>query len=53
MRFDVKMILEVDEEDNLLPVAPEMYEEVLAETIQDLIYDVDGAIVLKIEVKRR
>jgi hypothetical protein len=53
MRFDIKMILEVDEEDNLLPISEEMYEDAIAETIQDLIYDIDSAKLLKIEVKRR
>ena len=53
MRFDVKMILEVDEEDNLLPVSKEMYEDAIDETIRDLIYDIDGATILKIEVRKR
>jgi hypothetical protein len=53
MRFDVKLILEVDEEDNLLPISEEMYEDAIAETIEDLIYDIDGAKLRKIEVKRR
>lgn len=53
MRFDVKMILEVDEEDNILPISEEMYEDAIEETVRDLIYDIDGATILKIEVKRR
>jgi hypothetical protein len=53
MRFDVKLILEVDEEDNLLPISEEMYEDAIAETITDLIYDIDGAKLRKIEVKRK
>jgi hypothetical protein len=53
MRFDVKMILEVDEEDNLLPISEEMYEDAIEETVRDLIYDIDGATILKIEVKKR
>jgi hypothetical protein len=53
MRFDVKMILEVDEEDNLLPISEEMYEDAIAETVEDLIYDIDGAKLLKIEVRKR
>jgi len=53
MRFDVKMILEIDEEDNLLPISEEMYEDAIEETIRDLIYDIDGATILKIEVRKR
>jgi len=47
------MILEVDEEDNLLPISEEMYEDAIEETVRDLIYDIDGATIMKIEVKRR
>ena len=53
MRFDIKLILEVDEEDNLLPISEEMYEDAIAETVEDLIYDVDGAKLIKIEVRKR
>ena len=53
MRFDVKMILEVDEDDNLLPVSEEMYEDAIEETVRDLIYDIDGATIMKIEVRKR
>lgn len=53
MRFDVKMILEIDEEDNLLPISEEMYEDAIEETVRDLIYDIDGATILKIEVRKR
>jgi hypothetical protein len=53
VRFDIKMILEVDEEDNLLPISEEMYEDAIAETVEDLIYDIDGAKLLKIEVRKR
>jgi hypothetical protein len=52
-RFDVKMILEVDEEDNLLPVIPEMYEDAITDLIRDMIYDIDAAKLLKIEVRQR
>ncbi len=53
MNFDVKMILAIDEEDNILPIAEEMYEEVVSELIQDIIYDIDGAQVKHIEVKQK
>jgi hypothetical protein len=53
MKFDVRLTLDVDEEDNILPTVEDMYEEVITELIQDLIYDIDGATVRRIEVKRR
>jgi len=53
IRFDVKMILEVSEEDNLLPVIPEMYEDAITDLIRDMIYDIDAARLLKIEVRQR
>ena len=53
MKFHVHMTLEVDEEDNILPVAEDMYEEVVKELLQDMIYDIDGAEIKSIEVKQR
>lgn len=53
MKFDVRLLLEVDEKDNLLPLVPEMYEDAIEETIRDLIYDVDSATILKIEVRQK
>jgi hypothetical protein len=47
------MLIEVDEEDNILPVAEDMYEEVVTELIQDIIYDIDGADIKHIEVKQQ
>lgn len=52
-RFDVRLILEVDEDDNLLPVIPEMYEDAITDLIRDMIYDIDAARLLKIEVRQR
>ena len=52
-RFDIKMVLEVDEEDNLLPVIPEMYEDAITDLVRDMIYDIDAAKLLKIEVRQR
>mgnify|MGYP005996322207 FL=1 len=53
MKFKVNMLIEVDEEDNILPVAEDMYEEVVTELIQDIIYDIDGADIKHIEVKQQ
>jgi hypothetical protein len=53
MKFRVNMLIEIDEEDNILPVAEDMYEEVVTELIQDIIYDIDGADIRHIEVKQQ
>ena len=53
MKFRINMLIEVDEEDNILPVAEDMYEEVVTELIQDIIYDIDGADIRHIEVKQQ
>lgn len=53
MKFRINMLIEVDEEDNILPVAEDMYEEVVTELIQDIIYDIDGAEIKHIEVKQQ
>jgi len=53
MKFKVNMLIDIDEEDNILPVAEDMYEEVVTELIQDIIYDIDGAEIKHIEVKQR
>lgn len=52
MKFKVNMTIDVDEEDNILPVSEDMYEEVVTELIQDIIYDIDGAEIKHIEVKQ-
>ena len=53
MKFRINMLIQVDEEDNILPVAEDMYEEVVTELIQDIIYDIDGAEIKHIEVKQQ
>lgn len=53
MKFKVNMLIDIDEEDNILPVAEDMYEEVVTELIQDIVYDIDGAEIKHIEVKQR
>jgi len=52
MKFDIRMTLDVDERENILPTAERMYEEVVTELIQDIIYDIDGAEIKHIEVKK-
>jgi len=53
MKFRINMLVDIDEEDNILPVAHDMYEEVVTELIQDIIYDIDGAEIKHIEVKQQ
>lgn len=52
MKFRVNMTIDIDEEDNILPVLEDMYTDVVAELIQDIVYDIDGAEVKHIEVKQ-
>jgi len=52
MYFSVKMTVNVDEEDNLLPALPEMYEEAVKEIVEDIVYDIDGATLVNIKVKK-
>jgi len=52
MKFDIRMTIDIDEEDNILPIAEEMYEDVVRQLIQDIIYDIDAQII-KLEVKQR
>jgi len=53
MNFDIRMTVSIDERENILPISEEMYEEVVSELIQDIIYDIDGAEVKHIEVKQQ
>jgi hypothetical protein len=52
MKFDIRMTIDIDEEDNILPIAEEMYEQTVKELIQDVVYDLDAEI-KKIEVKQK
>ena len=53
MNFDIRMTISIDERENILPISEDMYEEVVSELIQDIIYDIDGAEVKNIEVKQQ
>jgi hypothetical protein len=52
MKFDIRMTIDIDEEDNILPISEDMYEETVEKLIQDVVYDIDAAI-KQIEVKRK
>jgi len=50
MRFRVFTVLEVDEEENILPVDKEGYCECIQEKIEDMIFDIDGIKIKNIKV---
>ena len=52
MKFDIRMTIDIDEEDNILPISEEMYEETVEKLIQDVVYDIDAEI-KQIEVKQK
>jgi hypothetical protein len=52
MKFDIRMTIDIDEEDNILPISEDMYEETVEKLIQDVVYDIDAEI-KQIEVKRK
>ena len=52
-KFDIKMTIDIDEEDNLLPVSEDMYEDVVKELVQYIVYDIDGAEIKRLEVKQK
>ena len=52
MKFDIKMTIDIDEEDNILPISEKMYEQTVRELIQDVVYDIDAEI-KQIEVKQK
>tara|TARA_R110002020_G_scaffold49397_1_gene140556 strand:- start:2000 stop:2164 length:165 start_codon:yes stop_codon:yes gene_type:complete len=50
MKFKVFTVLDVDEEENILPIDEEGYCECIQELIENLIYDVDGIKIKNIKV---
>lgn len=52
MRFKIHLNVDVDEEENILPVDEDSYSESVQEYIEDLIYDVDGMTIKNIKVSR-
>ena len=53
MKFEIKMTIDIDEEDNILPVSEEMYEDVVKELVQYIIYDIDSEEIKRLEVKKK
>ena len=52
MKFIVNLIVDVDEEENLLPVDEDSHNETIQETIETLIYDIDGMKINNIKVSK-
>jgi len=50
MKFRIQIVVDIDEEENILPVDEDNYNETIQETIETLIYDVDGMKIKNIKV---
>ena len=50
MKFKIHLVVEIDEEENILPIDEDSYNESIQEYIEDLIYDVDGMEIKNIKV---
>ena len=50
MKFRINLIVDVDEEENILPVDEEPHTESIQELIESLIYDIDGMKIKNIKV---
>tara|TARA_R100000742_G_C4276584_1_gene97767 strand:- start:723 stop:887 length:165 start_codon:yes stop_codon:yes gene_type:complete len=52
MLFRVNLLVNVDEEENLLPVDEDSHNETIQQTIESLIYDIDGMKIKSIKVSK-
>ena len=50
MKYRIQLVVDIDEEENILPVDEDNYNETIQETIETLIYDVDGMQIKNIRV---
>ena len=50
MKFKIHLVVEIDEEENILPIDEDSHNESIQEYIEDLIYDVDGMEIKNIKV---
>jgi len=50
MKFRIQLVVDIDKEENILPVDEDNYNETIQETIEDLIYDIDGMKIKNIKV---
>ena len=49
MKFRIQLVVDIDEEENILPIDEDV-EEAVQEVIEDLIFDVDGMEINSIKV---
>lgn len=52
MKFRIQLVIDIDKEENILPVDEDNYNETIQETIEDLIYDIDGMKINNIKVSK-
>ena len=52
MKFRIHLLVDVDEEENLLPVDEESHSETIQQTLEDLILDIDGMKIKSIKVSQ-
>ena len=52
MRFRIHLIVDIDEEENILPVDEASHSESIQETLENLIYDIDGMKLNNIKVSK-
>ena len=50
MKFRIQLVVDIDEEENILPVDEDNYNETIQETVEALIYDIDGMKIKNIKV---
>ena len=50
MKFRIQLVVDIDKEENILPVDENNYDATIQETIEALIYDVDGMKIKNIKV---
>jgi hypothetical protein len=50
MKFRVSLIMDIDEDENLLPVDEDEHNETMQHLIEDLVYDIDGLKINNIKV---
>ena len=50
MKFRIQLVVDIDEEENILPVDEDSHCESIQELLEDLIYDIDGMKIKNIKV---
>lgn len=53
MKFSIALIIEIEEDHSVLPLVEDMHEDAVEDLMRDLLYDIDGAEIIKIEVHKK